>query len=48
METLNQRVELETAMIALGLENAEYEPEQFPGLIYQYLTKHPRLAVSAA
>ena len=35
METLNQRVELETAMIALGLENAEYEPEQFPGLIYR-------------
>jgi transcription initiation factor TFIID TATA-box-binding protein len=35
METLNQKVELETAMIALGLENAEYEPEQFPGLIYR-------------
>jgi len=35
METLHQRVDLETAMIALGLENAEYEPEQFPGLIYR-------------
>jgi len=35
METLDQRVNLETAMIALGLENAEYEPEQFPGLIYR-------------
>ena len=35
METLDQRVDLETAMIALGLENAEYEPEQFPGLIYR-------------
>ncbi|QIB79557.1 transcription factor [Haloferax volcanii] len=35
METLDQKVDLETAMIALGLENAEYEPEQFPGLIYR-------------
>jgi len=35
MESLDRRVDLETAMIALGLENAEYEPEQFPGLIYR-------------
>ena len=35
MESLERKVDLETAMIALGLENAEYEPEQFPGLIYR-------------
>ncbi|SEW00975.1 TATA-box-binding protein [Halobacterium jilantaiense] len=35
MESLDRRVDLETAMIALGLENSEYEPEQFPGLIYR-------------
>lgn len=35
MESLNQGVDLETATIALGLENTEYEPEQFPGLIYR-------------
>lgn len=35
METLDRQVDLETAMIALGLENTEYEPEQFPGLIYR-------------
>lgn len=35
MESLDRRIDLETAMIALGLENTEYEPEQFPGLIYR-------------
>ena len=35
LESLNRRVDLETAMIALGLESTEYEPEQFPGLIYR-------------
>lgn len=35
MKSLDRMVDLESAMIALGLENAEYEPEQFPGLIYK-------------
>ena len=35
MESLGHGVDLETATIALGLENTEYEPEQFPGLIYR-------------
>jgi transcription initiation factor TFIID TATA-box-binding protein len=35
MESLDQGVDLETTTIALGLENTEYEPEQFPGLIYR-------------
>ena len=35
MESLDQGVDLETATIALGLENTEYEPEQFPGLVYR-------------
>ena len=29
--------------IALGLENIEYEPEQFPGLVYRI--KHPKVVV---
>lgn len=35
MESLDQMVDLETVMIAFGLENVEYEPEQFPGLVYR-------------
>ncbi len=32
---LNQEVDLNALTIGLGLENTEYEPEQFPGLIYR-------------
>lgn len=32
--TLDTDVNLETLTIALGLENTEYEPEQFPAIIY--------------
>ncbi|MDB2239193.1 TATA-box-binding protein [Halorubrum ezzemoulense] len=32
---LDHSVELELLVIQLGLENAEFEPEQFPGLIYR-------------
>lgn len=32
---LNNTVDLNTLSIALGLESVEYEPEQFPGLIYR-------------
>lgn len=32
---LDEDVNLNAAAIALGLENVEYEPEQFPGLIYR-------------
>jgi len=35
MENLNEEVNLETLAITLGLENVEYEPEQFPGLIFR-------------
>jgi transcription initiation factor TFIID TATA-box-binding protein len=38
---LGEGVNLSTLAIALGLENTEYEPEQFPGLVYRpesYLT----------
>ncbi|MHC3378196.1 TATA-box-binding protein [Haloarcula sp. H-GB5] len=34
-DTLGNSVNLETLAIALGLERTEYEPEQFPGLIYR-------------
>jgi len=32
---LEEELDLNTVTIALGLENAEYEPEQFPGVIYR-------------
>lgn len=35
MEDFDRDVNLEALTIALGLENTEYEPEQFPGLIYR-------------
>jgi transcription initiation factor TFIID TATA-box-binding protein len=35
-------VELDLQSIALALEGAEYEPEQFPGLIYRL--KDPKTA----
>ncbi len=35
MEDLGHEVNLEALAIALGLEHTEYEPEQFPGLIYR-------------
>jgi transcription initiation factor TFIID TATA-box-binding protein len=35
MEDLGREVNLETLTIALGMEHTEYEPEQFPGLIYR-------------
>jgi transcription initiation factor TFIID TATA-box-binding protein len=33
--TLDTSVNLESLTIALGLENTEYEPEQFPAIIYR-------------
>lgn len=33
--TLNEEVNLNAVSIGLGLESTEYEPEQFPGLIYR-------------
>lgn len=32
---LDQGINLESLIIVLGMENTEYEPEQFPGLIYR-------------
>jgi transcription initiation factor TFIID TATA-box-binding protein len=32
---LNQVIDLKTLVIHLGLKNAEFEPEQFPGLVYR-------------
>ena len=34
-EELGQNIELEVLSLTLGLENTEYEPEQFPALIYR-------------
>jgi len=34
-EDLNQTLNLNALAIGLGLEQTEYEPEQFPGLIYR-------------
>ncbi|WP_276273589.1 TATA-box-binding protein [Haloarcula litorea] len=35
MEDLGQELDLETLAVALGLNNIEYEPEQFPGLVFR-------------
>ena len=35
MENLDRSVDLERLVIELGLEHTEYEPEQFPALIYK-------------
>lgn len=35
MHNFDREVNLEALTIALGMENTEYEPEQFPGLIYR-------------
>lgn len=35
IEDLDQDVNLSTLSIKLGLENVEYEPEQFPGLVFR-------------
>jgi transcription initiation factor TFIID TATA-box-binding protein len=35
MEDLDREVNLEALTVVLGMEEIEYEPEQFPGLIYR-------------
>ncbi len=35
MEDLGQELDLETLAVSLGLNNIEYEPEQFPGLVFR-------------
>jgi transcription initiation factor TFIID TATA-box-binding protein len=40
---LGGKLNLTEAATALGLENVEYEPEQFPGLVYR--VKEPKVAI---
>ena len=40
---LGGELNLSEVAVALGLENVEYEPEQFPGLVYRI--KEPRVAM---
>jgi transcription initiation factor TFIID TATA-box-binding protein len=40
---LGGELNLSEVAIALGLENVEYEPEQFPGLVYRF--KEPKVAM---
>jgi len=40
---LNTELNLNEVAMGLGLENVEYEPEQFPGLVYRI--KEPRVAM---
>jgi transcription initiation factor TFIID TATA-box-binding protein len=35
LEDIDSELHLEALAVVLGLENTEYEPEQFPGLIYR-------------
>lgn len=32
---LNKRLDLDAVALAVGMEKVEYEPEQFPGLVYR-------------
>jgi transcription initiation factor TFIID TATA-box-binding protein len=41
--TANLNAELNLDAIAIGLENTEYEPEQFPGLVYRM--KDPKVVL---
>ena len=40
---LEGELNLSEVAVALGLENVEYEPEQFPGLVYRF--KEPKVAM---
>jgi len=40
---LGGELNLSEVAVALGLENVEYEPEQFPGLVYRI--KEPKVAI---
>ncbi|RLF46104.1 MAG: TATA-box-binding protein, partial [Thermoplasmata archaeon] len=40
---LGTELNLNDVAMGLGLENVEYEPEQFPGLVYRL--KEPRVAM---
>jgi len=43
MANLGGELNLTETATALGLENVEYEPEQFPGLVYR--VKEPKVAL---
>jgi transcription initiation factor TFIID TATA-box-binding protein len=45
---LDQQLDLTHVAIAAGLENVEYEPEQFPGLIYRGGKSNPVILVFAS
>lgn len=40
---LKTRLNINAIALGLGLENVEYEPEQFPGLVYRI--KQPKIVV---
>ncbi|MCS4542130.1 MAG: TATA-box-binding protein [Euryarchaeota archaeon] len=40
---LNAELNLDAIAVGLGLENVEYEPEQFPGLVYRL--KEPKVVI---
>jgi transcription initiation factor TFIID TATA-box-binding protein len=40
---LEGELNLSEVAVSLGLENVEYEPEQFPGLVYRF--KEPKVAM---
>lgn len=45
---LERQVNLEALMIGLGLEQVEYEPEQFPGLVYRPIESRCVLLIFAS
>jgi len=48
LSDLNQNLNLEALALQLGLEYVEYEPEQFPGLIYRPFSTNVVLLVFAS
>lgn len=48
MEDIGREINLEALTVALGLEHTEYEPEQFPGLVYRPPQSEPTLLIFAS
>jgi transcription initiation factor TFIID TATA-box-binding protein len=48
MEDLRRELALETLAISLGLNSVEYEPEQFPGLVFRPEGDQPTLLLFAS
>lgn len=48
MGDIGREINREALTVALGLEHTEYEPEQFPGLVYRPPQSEPKLLIFAS